>query len=113
MPRLPDLVRDSQLETHFLPDWNTETVHTHQELDPTSRWRQVSRSEHWQRQKKIGGGAFGTVWLETSSKGVHNIEARAVKQIEINQHSKQIDYNRELEAIAKFSHQKVRLHHSI
>ena len=109
MARLPDLIRDSKLETHFLPGDLVETVHTYHEPDPTSR-RQISRSEHWQRQRKIGGGGFGNVWLEKCTKGGnHDNEVRAIKQIDITgQHSGGIDYNRELEAIAKFSHRKVR-----
>jgi hypothetical protein len=71
---------------------------------------------HWQRQRKIGGGGFGSVWLEKCTKGGKNrdIEVRAIKQIEISQqNSARIDYNRELEAIAKFSHWKVWLHHTV
>jgi hypothetical protein len=107
MARLPDLVRDSKLETHFLPGDIVETVHTYHEPDPTSQRRLVSRSEHWQRQRRIGGGGFGSVWLEKCTEGHHDIQVRAIKRIEI---SAQVDYNRELEAIAKFSHRKVWLH---
>jgi hypothetical protein len=60
--RVSDLILDSKLETSFLPNC---TVHTFQESDLKSRQRLVTRSEHWRRQKKIGGGGFGTVWLET------------------------------------------------
>jgi hypothetical protein len=104
MARLPDLVQDSKLETHFLPG---ETVHTYHEPDPTSQRRLVSRSEHWQRQTRIGDGGFGSVWLEKCTEGHRDIQLRAVKRIEI---SARVDYNRELEAIAKFSHRKVWLH---
>ncbi|KAG2418965.1 hypothetical protein HFD88_002068 [Aspergillus terreus] len=103
---LPDLVRDLEIETQFLPDCNTETVHTYHERQPYSR-DQVSRSEHWRRLRKIGGGGFGTVWLERCTKGGHHgIELRAVKQLEMTPHSKRLDYSRELEAIAKFSQWK-------
>jgi hypothetical protein len=108
MARLPDLIRDSKLETHFLP--GIETVHTYHEPDPTSRRRLVSRSEHWQRQRQIGVGGFGSVWLEKCTKGGNlDNELRAIKQI-TRQLSEGIDYNRELEAIVKFSHRKVWLH---
>ncbi|EAU32565.1 predicted protein [Aspergillus terreus NIH2624] len=103
---LPDLVRDLELETEFLPYCNTETVHTYHERQPYSR-DQVSRSEHWRRLRKIGGGGFGTVWLERCTKGGHHgIELRAVKQLEMTPHSKRLDYSHELEAIAKFSQWK-------
>lgn len=105
----PDLVRDLELETQFLPDCNTETVHSYHERQPYSR-DQVSQSEHWRRLRKIGGGGFGTLWLERCTKGGHHgIELRAVKQLEMTPHSKRLDYSRELEAIAKFSQWKVLL----
>jgi serine/threonine protein kinase len=108
MAQLSDLIQDSKLETKFLPG---ETVHTYHEPDPTSGQRLVSRSEHWQRQREIGGGGFGTVWLEKCTKGGNrDIEVRAIKEIKI---ARQINYYRELEAIAKFSHRKVWFHQLI
>ncbi|CEO59898.1 hypothetical protein PMG11_04548 [Penicillium brasilianum] len=107
MARISDLILDSKLETSFLPDC---TVHTFQESDPKSRQRLVTRSEHWHRQKKIGGGGFGTVWLETCTQGASSstsapaVTVRAVKQIDLDSRLGKIDYHRELEAIAKFSH---------
>ena len=107
MAQLLDLIRATKLETHFLPGNPIETVHTYHEPDPTSRRRLVSRSEHWQRQRQIGFGGFASVWLEKCTKGGNrDIEVRAVKQI-TRRLSAEIDYNRELEAIAKFSHEKV------
>ncbi|KAJ5827818.1 Tetratricopeptide-like helical [Penicillium robsamsonii] len=109
MARISDLIRDSKLETYFLPDCRVETVHKYQESDPTSGQRLVTRLEHWQRQKRIGSGGYGCVWLETRIKGGPGASAqdgavRAVKQIDTDQRPGSIDYNRELEAIAKFSH---------
>lgn len=107
-PRIPDLVRDSKLETHFLPDSSIETVHTYHEPDYKSRRRLVSRSEHWRRYGKIGGGSFGSVWLEKCINGERRGNGlRAIKQMEVRRQSTRLDYNRELEAIAKFSHWKV------
>ncbi|KAL3446883.1 kinase-like domain-containing protein [Aspergillus insuetus] len=90
MGRLPHLVRDSELETHFSPTCDVEKVHTYHERSPNIRGKLVARREHWQILKKVGGGGFGS----------------AVKQMEINRWSTRLDYNRELEAIAKFSHRK-------
>ena len=104
MARLPDLVQDSKLETKFIHGDIIETVHTYHEPDPTSRRRLVSRSEHWQRQERIGDGGFGSVWREKCTKGYLDIQVRAIKRIEV---SGRVDYNRELEAIAKFSLRKV------
>ncbi|KAJ5381227.1 Tetratricopeptide-like helical [Penicillium cataractarum] len=85
------------------------TVHTFQESDPKSRQRIVTPSERWHRQKKIGGGGFGTVWLETCthpSGTTQSATVRAVKQIGFDSRFGKIDYNRELETIAKFSHSR-------
>ncbi|KAJ0424924.1 kinase-like domain-containing protein [Aspergillus carlsbadensis] len=107
MGRLPDLVRDSELETHFSPNCNVETVHTYHERKPRVRGRLAARTEHWRRLGKVGGGGFGSVWLEKCTEpGQYEPKVRAVKQMEIKQWSTQLDYNRELEAIAKFSHRK-------
>ncbi|KAJ5692033.1 Tetratricopeptide-like helical [Penicillium macrosclerotiorum] len=111
MARVSDLIRDSKLETHFLPDHTVETVHTFQESDPQSRRRLVTRTEHWRRERSpIGQGGFGSVWLERRTKGgpsgatVQEGAVRAVKQINMNSQHGSIDLDRELEAIAKFSH---------
>jgi hypothetical protein len=69
MAHISDLIRDSRLETRFFPDCGVETVHTFRESDPTSGQRLVIRSELWQRQKRIGDGSFGSVWLEKRIKG--------------------------------------------
>ncbi|KAJ5371186.1 uncharacterized protein N7496_007278 [Penicillium cataractarum] len=109
MARVSDLIRDSKLETSFHPDCSVETVHTYQESDLTSRRRVVARSEHWKRLSKIGGGAYGSVWLEKCIRDSHqrSVQAlRAVKQIDLDTRYGPIDYNRELEAIAKFSHSR-------
>lgn len=108
MTRLPDLVGDSNLETHFVSDNSLETIHIYHESDPTSRRRVVARSEHWKRLRRIGGGGYSTVWLEECSQGSRNgIKVRAVKQIETGGRFNRIDFNRELETIAKFSHPRV------
>lgn len=113
MARISDLIQDSRLETAFLPDC---TVHTFQESDPKSKQRIVTRSEHWRRQKIIACGAFGTVWLETcthSGGTRQNATVRAVKQIDLDSRFGEIDYHRELEAIAKFSHARVSIHRGL
>lgn len=65
--------------------------------------------ERWERGRNLGAGSFGTVWLEKLVTENDEEKYRAVKGIRKGvQRSKAIDYSRELEAIAKFSHQKVR-----
>ncbi|KAJ5859895.1 hypothetical protein N7534_005172 [Penicillium rubens] len=111
MAQIPDLIRDSKLETYFLPDCTVDTVHRFQESDSASRQRLVTRLEHWRRQRRVGNGGFGTVWLEECIKagrpgGTQDGTVRAVKQIDMDTRFGSIDYNRELEAIAKFSHSR-------
>jgi hypothetical protein len=115
MGRTSDLVQDSELHTYFLPDHTVETVHTFQVSDPASGQRLVTRKEHWQRQKEVGSGGFGSVWLEKCIKGGRSGDTaqsgalRAVKQIDMDPRHGSFDYNRELEAITKFSHYRVSL----
>ncbi|ERF69764.1 hypothetical protein EPUS_07590 [Endocarpon pusillum Z07020] len=104
MNRIPDLVRDSQLDTRFHPKY---TTHVYYESGPTPRKRVLVREEYWKREKYIGGGSFGSVWLEKCVKGQREVEVRAVKEIpKPQQPSRPVNYNRELEAMAKFSHWK-------
>ncbi|OQE13507.1 hypothetical protein PENFLA_c047G06958 [Penicillium flavigenum] len=111
MARIPDLIRDFKLETYFLPDCTVETVHRFQESDSASGQRLVTRLEHWRRQRRVGNGGFGSVWLEKCIQGgrpgdIQDGAVRAVKQIDKDTRFGSIDYNRELEAIAKFSHSR-------
>ncbi|KAJ5966782.1 hypothetical protein N7501_003030 [Penicillium viridicatum] len=89
MPTIPDWVLDSKLETHFPPGSKYETVHTYYEQESLSQ-RPIKKSEHWQREKKIGDGGFGEVWLERCTKGSsHGHDVRAIKQMEVR---RQVDY---------------------
>ncbi|KAJ6186651.1 hypothetical protein N7519_007952 [Penicillium mononematosum] len=89
MSSVPDWVLDSKLETHFLPGSKHETVHTYYEQESLSQ-RPIKKSEYWQRERKIGGGGFGEVWLEKCTNVKNNgHHVRATKQMEVDQ---QIDY---------------------
>jgi len=99
--RLPELARDSHLETQLMPE---HTVHFFTET-PT-----ITRQEVWKRTRRIGVGGFGTVWLEKCVRGHQpgNDVARAVKVIHLSGGpSAVVAYGRELEALAKFSQRKV------
>ena len=105
MPPTSDLVRDSRLRTKF---YSSYTQHTYYVSGVTARQRIVKKEERWQRGGTLGSGAFGTVWLEKLVSDQDETKQRAVKEIRKNTHrSDAIDYSRELEAIAKFSHEKV------
>lgn len=65
--------------------------------------------EWWKRDKYLGSGAFGAVWLEdfVTENGAH--QCRAVKEIgKWAENPNATCYSRELEAVAKVSHPKVR-----
>jgi hypothetical protein len=105
---LPELVRDSRLQASSQGD---VTVHTR----PPGR-RGLSRHESWARERILGNGGYGVVWLEREVKASdENRDAsaprlRAVKCVKIPPSSSPRaggKYIRELEALAKFSQHKV------
>ncbi|KAH7464227.1 hypothetical protein FOMA001_g17881 [Fusarium oxysporum f. sp. matthiolae] len=104
-PRLPDFVRESQLQAQFGHEEGSTallTIHAR------------PRREVWKRERVLGRGGFGCVWLEklVSEVGMApaNDAYRAVKEIfrprEMPGNSMAMDYIRELEALAKFSQNK-------
>jgi serine/threonine protein kinase len=97
---LPELVRDTELPVSF----PTEKLTIH-----TRRWHH-SRREIWHRRRILGHGGYGLVWLEQEiTKDGKPLEGsiRAVKQIRCSKPSDTLaSYQRELEAIAKFSQPK-------
>ncbi|KAH0559852.1 hypothetical protein GP486_003631 [Trichoglossum hirsutum] len=102
MPPVSDLVRDSKLETVFYKNY-TQHVYYISGTDP--RQRKIKIQEHWERHGYLGTGTFGTVWLEKLVTDSGEEKYRAIKEIRKRvQQSGAIDYSRELEAIAKFSH---------
>lgn len=107
MDKFSDPVRDSRLET-----WFDRGCFVHERLQTEfgSSKRPVQRKEYWQRQKLIGTGAFGSVWLEKCVHGQAKAQFRAVKQIRVSglHDPRPKGFRRELEAFAKFSHEKVR-----
>ena len=111
--RPSDLIRDSRLKTEFTSSGHTK--HSFFVSDRSNRQRKALHEERWQRVRELGNGTFGRVWLEQcvhrTSTGGRNRDAaaRAVKEIGKGTATRSsIDYSRELEAIAKFSHEKVR-----
>ncbi|KAH7116572.1 kinase-like domain-containing protein [Dactylonectria estremocensis] len=101
---VPDLIHDFQLPTCFLPDGATQ--HTVYRVSHQSRQQRPSRiDETWCQQQELGRGSFGCVWLERCASGPAEGRLRAVKGIR-KDHSLQLSYARELEAMAKFSHER-------
>ncbi|EEU39540.1 uncharacterized protein NECHADRAFT_81826 [Fusarium vanettenii 77-13-4] len=101
---LPVLVQDSHLEATFHPSAAIPTETTHM-----TYWRRRGpQQERWVRQKMLGRGGFGIVWLEEREPKSHtSYNSRAVKQLDLEKlRSKKSDYVKELEALAKFSQAK-------
>lgn len=106
---ISDLVRDSKLET-MLSNNGVIVRHVPYVSNPRMRQRKIKREETWKRSRELGTGTFGRVWLEERLDGDGAGKLRAVKEIakSLPQNvNREIDYNRELEAIAEFSHSKV------
>jgi hypothetical protein len=104
MPRQSDLVEDSKLNAEFR---DSMTIHSYLEIDEAGR--RSSREEYWKLERPLGQGGFGQVWLERcTTVGITQGVFRAVKSIDTKSKSyKSLDFNRELEAVAKFSHNRV------
>jgi hypothetical protein len=103
MPPVSDLVRDSKLQADVS---RGSTIHSFVEAGQNRR--RISRQEVWQHEKHLGQGSYGQVWLEKCTAGKSIGELRAVKMIRKKPNASTIrDYNRELEAVAKFSNPKV------
>lgn len=102
---LPKLVRNFHLEATFHPNADMPNKTTHLRYDE----RTGPQQEKWIRQKMLGSGGFGTVWLEKrdpDSPAAYDF--RAVKQLKIAKTgSKLRDCERELEALTKFSQEEV------
>jgi hypothetical protein len=104
----PDLVRISKIETQFCssPEY---TQHVQYVSGSTSERRRVFKEERWKKERELGRGSFGVVWLEQCIQGDNNGKLRAVKKV---QKLECKNYHRELEAIALFSHSKVSITHN-
>jgi len=101
-PRLPDLVRQTELETQYRDGC---IVHLYHEYGGTSRERTL-REVYWKHKQYVTGGGYGSVWLEECTSGNSNVKVRAVKKISTG-NQPLFKFVREMEAIAVFSHRKV------
>ncbi|KAL4883526.1 kinase-like domain-containing protein [Aspergillus karnatakaensis] len=106
MATITELVEDSRLIARFYNDYVG-----HEVSDTSNPTRQRKKEERWRRERRLGRGAYGDVWLErcasTNGNGIGNGNAteqklRAVKEIS----KKETEYQRELYALVKFSQPK-------
>lgn len=108
MSRLPDIVVFKKLETQFIPDKRGNDIICHKFDDGTpASWMQApKRREYWKRHRqRVGRGSYGVIWLERCVKGRAEGQLRAVKQFPAP--ITPTECERELLAIAVFSHDKV------
>jgi hypothetical protein len=105
--QLPDIVVDTKLDIEVHAD---HTIH-YQWVGDLSRGLRPRRvEEKWRRDQRIGKGGFGTVWVHTCTQGRSRGQCRAIKEIERVEHSlSSSKLVRELEAIGKFSQERVRI----
>lgn len=80
----------------FLEFFRLDAVVSHDYTEHRTIRRNRKRVERWKREKWLGRGAYGKVWLETA----HKSKARAVKEVDKHIH---MDHLKEIRAIAKFS----------
>lgn len=108
-PQTSDLVQEARLEALQLSP--TLTQHTFYQRGTSGREWKIRVHETWKREKRLGQGAYGIVWLETCDRPArkHGPVVRAVKEITIDSTAPgNMDYYRELEAVMKFSQDRVR-----
>ncbi len=84
----------------MFPDHTVQIVRV---SDPKTGRRPTRVEQKWEVTKELGWGSFGVVNLQTCTSGPASGQLRAVKQIRKGP----ANYDRELEAIAKFSQEKV------
>lgn len=94
-----DLIEHFKLNVEFSPEF---TKHTFYKSDRARGQRKQKVEEIWRRQKQLGLGASGVVWLETE---VQSKSERAVKEIrKTGSSSSRVEYyEKELLAMAKLS----------
>ncbi|KAI0419351.1 kinase-like domain-containing protein [Xylaria grammica] len=101
---VPESVRDSRWEADFEPNPHVP----YQTTNTLRSGRRLLRQEIWIRQRRLGHGGFGVVWLEKAqSADQSSTRLRAVKELRVSQKdSRRRECIRELQALVKFSQQK-------
>jgi len=102
---IPESVRDSRWEAEFQPN----PSYPSQIVNTQYAGRRVIRQEFWTRERRLGHGGFGVVWLEkVDSTSRSQVGLRAVKELRLSQKDdRRRQCIRELEALVKFSQKKV------
>jgi hypothetical protein len=96
-----ELIEHFKLDAQYHHDYTLQVSYA---PNPAQGFRKVRVEKRWQREKPLGFGTFGTVWLEVSREGEGVTAERAVKELRkgfLRQVG--VDYGRELLALAKLS----------
>lgn len=101
MPRIPDLVHVSRLETCFVGE---STMHSNICSSKIPAIRSIRKVETWEKERELGRGGFGEVVLQRNIDSKSETRFRAVKVLPKHQN---LDYLEELKTIAFFSYPKV------
>ena len=101
MPPYSDLLDFYKLQAECS---ESHVIHTSYVKDRSQSVQRVKVEQRWDNVKRIGHGAFGEVWLQKGEKGAE----RAVEQLsKYRMEDLEIDYERELDALAKFNTPRV------
>ena len=96
-----DLIEHFKLDAQIYRD---HTLHTEYVSDPARGMRKARVEKRWYKERLVGRGGFGDVWLEVQKEGDQATAERAVKTIQKSQMERaEIGYKREILALAKLS----------
>lgn len=96
-----DLLEYFKLDAEYTPD---HTLQVSYAKKPGISRRKVRTEQRWYRDREIGHGSFGSVWLEVNQKGQGVTAQRAVKEVSKRLlRGSGIDYRRELLAMSTLS----------
>lgn len=105
VPGPSDLVADTKIRVEFDSDLTYRFS-----IQSSGLLRRRERKEAWRAERPLGEGASGSVWLHRCQAQSSDAELQAVKRMDkAKMASQDLDWHKELEAIAKFSQRKVRL----
>ena len=99
----PDLVRDTKLDIEVSDKRAIQVTYL---SDSAKGWRRVRSEQVWEQKKELGSGSYGIVHLQKCIEGYNHGQLRAVKRLR-KLDSTLASCHQELEAIAKFSQEKV------
>lgn len=111
VPKMEPSPADLVADTKFRVEFNSDLVYRfsfQSKIAPGQNIRRKEKKDVWEKQRSVGIGSYGNVWLHRCLTSEGQAELQAVKMItKKSLSSGGIDLFKELEAIAKFSQRKV------